>query len=70
MDSDATQKRHVIIVGGGIIGCAIAYELTLRGYKPTIIEKEQRIATGASGKAGGFLAKTWNDKYVSSLLVL
>ena len=51
---------EVVICGGGVIGCSIAYYLSLRGVNSTIIESNA-IACGASGKAGGFLAKDWND---------
>lgn len=52
----AKPKERVVICGGGIIGASIAYQLTLRGYEPVVIEREE-IAAAASGKAGGFLAK-------------
>ncbi|QHS73647.1 Tda3p [Saccharomyces paradoxus] len=54
-------KKHIVIVGGGIIGCCTAYYLTQHpSFSPsthhiTIIES-RRIAGGASGKAGGLLA--------------
>jgi glycine/D-amino acid oxidase-like deaminating enzyme len=63
MDSESKSSRTVIIVGAGIIGVSVAYQLCLRGYKPTIIERCDHVASGASGKAGGFLAKTWTDRY-------
>lgn len=47
---------RVVICGGGIIGCSIAYYLTLRGCCPILVEKTS-VACGASGKAGGFLGK-------------
>jgi len=37
--------ENVVIVGGGLTGCEIAYELYLQGKKPTIVEmKEDLIA--------------------------
>ena len=45
----------VIIVGGGVIGCAIAYYLSLAGAKVTLVERSQ-LAAGASGVAAGMLA--------------
>ena len=37
--------ENVVVVGGGLTGCEIAYELYLKGKKPTIIEmKEDLIA--------------------------
>jgi glycine/D-amino acid oxidase-like deaminating enzyme len=51
---------HVAICGGGVIGAALAYELTTRGARVTLIER-WRIAGAASGKSGGFLARDWSD---------
>ncbi|WP_052723684.1 glycine oxidase ThiO [Paenibacillus wulumuqiensis] len=44
-----------IVVGAGVIGASIAYELSVKGMKVAIIEKNQP-ASGASGAAGGMLA--------------
>ncbi|KAL2145490.1 hypothetical protein VTI28DRAFT_7126 [Corynascus sepedonium] len=58
---DAQQKRNIVIVGGGIIGCTTAYYLTRHPkFNPalhtiTLLEATS-IASGASGKAGGLLA--------------
>ena len=49
---------HVVIAGGGVIGCAIAYYLSLKGVEVTIVEPHV-IAGSASGKSGGFLARDW-----------
>ena len=49
---------HVLICGGGAIGCSIAYFLSRRGMKATVIEGTG-VACAASGKSGGFLARDW-----------
>jgi glycine oxidase len=45
----------VIVIGGGVIGCAIARELALGGVRVLLIER-QGIGAGASGAAAGTLA--------------
>jgi glycine oxidase len=45
----------VLIVGGGVIGCAIAYEVRKRGASVLLLERG-RVAGGASAGAGGMLA--------------
>ncbi|MDE2939141.1 MAG: FAD-dependent oxidoreductase [Chloroflexota bacterium] len=45
------QSSEVVIVGGGVAGCATAYFLSLAGVKATIIERE-----GISSQASGFSA--------------
>ena len=39
---------RVVVCGGGIIGVATAYYLTLHGVRPTLVEKKG-IACAASG---------------------
>ena len=50
----ATDRRDVIIVGGGIIGCLTAYLLAREGLKVTIIEADS-VGSHASGFAFGGL---------------
>ena len=40
-----TVGENVVIVGGGLTGCEIAYELYLNGKKPTIIEMQDDLIT-------------------------
>jgi glycine/D-amino acid oxidase-like deaminating enzyme len=47
-------KCDVVIVGGGIIGCAAASELTKRGLSVTLLERAE-IAAGASGRNHGLI---------------
>lgn len=49
------MSEHIVIVGGGIVGCMTAMELVDRGYRVTIVERNQ-IASQTSGEsswAGG-----------------
>lgn len=49
------DHADVIIIGGGIIGCAIAYNLTKRGVKPLLIDKAPAVGTEASWAGAGIL---------------
>lgn len=66
------ERKEIVIVGGGIIGCTSAYFLTHHPsydplkHKVTLLEAT-KIAGGASGKAGGLLA-LW--AYPSSIVPL
>jgi len=37
--------ENVVIIGGGLTGCEIAYELYLQGKKPTIVEMQDDLIT-------------------------
>jgi len=45
----------VAIIGAGINGCAVAYELTCQDKKVVLFDKED-IASGGSGAAGAFIS--------------
>ena len=41
----AEVGENVTIIGGGLTGCEIAYELFLQGKKPTIVEMQDDLIT-------------------------
>ena len=47
-----SAKSDIAIIGGGVMGCAIAYNLAKEGLKPVVIEKSD-IGSEASGSNGG-----------------
>jgi glycine oxidase len=65
MNSPATD---VLIVGGGVIGCLTAYELSKAGQQVTVIEVDG-IASGASGTSGGWLTP-YSHKLDSAMLAM
>lgn len=49
-----SQTADVAIVGGGVIGCAIAYYLTRQGIRVSVIERGE-LGSESSGAAAGIL---------------
>jgi protoporphyrinogen oxidase len=48
------------IIGGGVTGLSIAYELAKKGHRPTVFERDARIG----GLAGSFrVGDTWLEKF-------
>ena len=61
-DANPPPPQHVVIAGAGIIGVSTAYFLAKdHGIRTTLVDPTGHIAPAASGKAGGFLARDWND---------
>lgn len=50
------QVYDYIIIGGGIAGCSVAYELSKHSSSILLIEQNKDVALGASGAAGAFLS--------------
>jgi len=54
-DTLAGETPDVLIVGGGIVGCAIARELTRYSIDVMLVEKEYDLALHASGRNDGMV---------------
>jgi len=48
------DKPHLIVIGGGFTGCAIAHDAALRGFQVTVLERGE-LASGTSGRTHGHL---------------
>lgn len=46
------QRTNVTILGGGVIGCFLAYRLAAAGVSVTLVER-RHVASGASGASAG-----------------
>lgn len=54
------RNAEIVIIGGGIIGCATAYYLAKRGVRPVLLEKGE-IAGQQSGHNWGFVRQQGRD---------
>jgi glycerol-3-phosphate dehydrogenase len=48
------DQGHVVIVGGGGTGAALAHDLVLRGFGVTLVERGE-ITSGTTGRHHGLL---------------
>ena len=49
----------VVIIGGGVMGCSLAYQLARQGIRSAVLERG-RLAAGASGATAGVIAPLWH----------
>jgi len=68
MNSNNSSKEEIIIIGAGIIGLSIAFELCIRGLPVTVLEKK-KIGAGAVWASAGMLAPISEAKSEESELV-
>src|ERR1700684_2564398 len=47
----ADQERQAVIVGAGVIGCAIALQLARRGYRTINIDKNADVGYGSTSNS-------------------
>jgi heterotetrameric sarcosine oxidase gamma subunit len=51
------QKARVVIIGGGVIGCSVAYHLTRLGWKDVVLLERKRLTSGTTWHAAGLIAQ-------------
>jgi sarcosine oxidase subunit beta len=51
---------EIAIVGGGVVGLAIAYNLSIRGLRDVVVLEGSYLAAGASGRNGGGIRQQWS----------
>lgn len=49
--TDVVRTADVVIIGGGVTGCSIAYHLTRRGVRNVVLLEKSFLASGATGKS-------------------
>ncbi|HWV36936.1 MAG TPA: FAD-dependent oxidoreductase [Vulgatibacter sp.] len=58
--SPLPEKADVVIIGGGIMGLALAWNLAKRGRRDVLVLEESYLCSGASGRNGGGVRAQWS----------
>ncbi len=49
------QRTRVVVIGGGVIGCSVAYHLAHMGWKDIVLLERDRITSGTTWHAAGLI---------------
>lgn len=52
---------NVVVIGGGIVGCATAFELAKRGVKDILLIEKRFLTAGATGRCGAGIRQQWGS---------
>ena len=63
------NSYDIVIVGGGIIGCSVAFELAKRGRKDILIIEQEYLTSGATGRCGAGIRQQWGSVLNATLAV-
>jgi sarcosine oxidase, subunit beta len=47
------RTASVVIIGGGVVGCSIAYHLARRGQRDVVVLEREAVGSGTTSKAAG-----------------
>ena len=51
------NKARVVIIGGGVIGCSVAYHLIKLGWKDVVLLERKQLTSGTTWHAAGLIAQ-------------
>jgi glycine cleavage system aminomethyltransferase T/glycine/D-amino acid oxidase-like deaminating enzyme len=49
------EQARVVVIGGGIIGCSVAYHLAHLGWKDVVVLEKDRLTSGTTWHAAGLI---------------
>ncbi len=56
------KRADIVIIGGGISGAAIAYNLAKKGMENIVVVEKRFIASGATGSCGAGIRQQWGTE--------
>ena len=51
------NQARVVIIGGGVIGCSVAYHLAKIGWKDVVLLERKQLTSGTTWHAAGLIAQ-------------
>jgi len=64
---DLPTKARVVIIGGGVIGCSVAYHLTKLGWTDVVLLERKQLTSGTTWHAAGLIAQLRASKNMTRL---
>ncbi len=58
---------QIVIIGGGIAGCSIAYHLAKRGVNEVVLLERKQLTCGTTWHAAGLVSMLWPTPYLTNL---
>jgi len=56
------KKADLVIIGGGVVGCSVAYNLAKLGAKNIILLEKNTLASGSTGRCGAGIRQQFGTK--------
>ena len=66
--ADLPTQAQVVIIGGGVGGCSIAYHLTLMGWKDVVILERHELTTGSTWHSAGLVGQMRSDANLTRMM--
>ena len=57
MKKNYPSNAKVVVIGGGVIGCSVAYHLTKFGWSDTVLLERDQLTSGTTWHAAGLVSQ-------------
>jgi glycine cleavage system T protein len=57
MNKEIPKSTKVVVIGGGVVGCSVAYHLAKFGWKDTILVERDQLTSGTTWHAAGLVSQ-------------
>jgi len=68
VSTDLPKHAQVVIIGGGIVGCSVAYHLAKLGTQDTVILERGQLTCGSTFHAAGLVGQLRSSANITQLL--
>ncbi len=55
--ADLPTHARAVIIGGGVVGCSVAYHLALQGWTDVVVLERKRLTSGTTWHAAGLIGQ-------------
>src|SRR5664279_3973680 len=64
--SELPQRARVVVIGGGVIGCSVAYHLAALGWQDVVLVERDRLTSGTTWHAAGLIVRFGSTSQTST----
>ncbi len=66
--AELPSQAQVVVIGGGVGGCSIAYHLTLMGWKDVVVLERHELTSGSTWHSAGLVGQMRSDANLTRMM--
>ena len=68
MSTTIPKHAQAVIIGGGVVGCSVAYHLSKLGYKDVVLLERKKLTSGTTWHAAGLVGQMRSSLNLTQLV--
>ena len=67
MEKKLPDSAKVVVIGGGVVGCSVAYHLAKFGWKDVVLLERDKLTSGTTWHAAGLVSQIGPSASITKL---